>query len=95
MAAPPKHSHCSLPWTRGVSSWPLLLTLDVGYCPSAAPVPCSATLLPILDQGEVKIPLITPLCLPCVTFAVPLQGDHCYLGADPAWLGAVSRAEVN
>ena len=24
-AAPAKHSHCSLPWTRGISSWPALL----------------------------------------------------------------------
>ena len=84
---------------------PLLLTLDEG-CLLVAAAPdlgrgvlplgrsCVA-LLPILDQEEVKIPLITPPCLPCVTFAVPLKGDHCYLGADPAWLGAVSRAEVN
>ena len=29
MAAPAKHSHCSLPWTRGISSPPPLLTLNV------------------------------------------------------------------
>ena len=29
MAAPAKRSHCSLPWTRGISSWPPLLTLNV------------------------------------------------------------------
>ena len=29
MAAPAKHSRCSLPWTRGVSSRPPLLTLNV------------------------------------------------------------------
>ena len=29
MAAPVKHSHCSLPWTRGISSPPPLLTLIV------------------------------------------------------------------
>ena len=29
MAAPAKCSRCSLPWTRGVFSWPLLLTLKV------------------------------------------------------------------
>ena len=28
-AAPAKHSRCSLPWTRGISSWPPLLTLNV------------------------------------------------------------------
>ena len=28
MAAPAKCSHCSLPWTWDISSWPLLLTLD-------------------------------------------------------------------
>ena len=28
MAAPAKHNHCSLPWMRGISSWPLL-TLDM------------------------------------------------------------------
>ena len=28
-AAPAKHSHCSLPWTRGISSQLPLLTLDV------------------------------------------------------------------
>ena len=27
MAAPAKHSHCSLPWTRGILSQPSLLTL--------------------------------------------------------------------
>ena len=36
MAAPAKCSHCSLPWTWDISSWPLLLTLDVGYLLSAA-----------------------------------------------------------
>ena len=29
-AAPAKHSCCSLPWTWGISSLPLLLTLDMG-----------------------------------------------------------------
>ena len=29
MAAPAKHSHCSLPWMRGISSWLPLLTLNV------------------------------------------------------------------
>ena len=29
MAAPAKHSRCSLPWTRGISSRPPLLTLSV------------------------------------------------------------------
>ena len=28
-AAPAKCSPCSLPWTRGISSWPPLLTLNV------------------------------------------------------------------
>ena len=28
-AAPAKYSCCSLPWTRGISSWPSLLTLNV------------------------------------------------------------------
>ena len=28
-AAPAKHSRCSLPWTRVISSWPPLLTLNV------------------------------------------------------------------
>ena len=28
-AAPAKCSHCSLPWMRGISSWLLLLTMDV------------------------------------------------------------------
>ena len=28
-AAPAKHSHCSLPWTRDISSRPPLLTLNV------------------------------------------------------------------
>ena len=39
MAAPAKRSPCSLPWTRGMSSLPLLLTLDVGYLLSATPAP--------------------------------------------------------
>ena len=29
-AAPAKRSHCSLPWTRGISSPPLFLTFNVG-----------------------------------------------------------------
>ena len=29
MAAPAKRSHCSLPWTRGISSWTPLLTLNM------------------------------------------------------------------
>ena len=29
MAAPAKHSHCSLPWTRAVFSWLPLLILNV------------------------------------------------------------------
>ena len=36
MAAPAKRSHCSLSWTRGTSSPPPLLTLDVGLLLSAA-----------------------------------------------------------
>ena len=42
-AAPAKCSHCSLPCTWGISSGPLLLTLDVDYLLSllAAPAPCS------------------------------------------------------
>ena len=31
MAAPAKHSRSSLPWTWGISSRLLLLTLDLGY----------------------------------------------------------------
>ena len=31
MAAPAKRSRCSLPWTWDISSWPLLLALDMGY----------------------------------------------------------------
>ena len=34
-AAPVKHSHCSLPWTRGISSLPPLLTLNVEWLLSA------------------------------------------------------------
>ena len=30
-AAPAKRSHCSLPWTRGISSLPPLLTLNVEF----------------------------------------------------------------
>ena len=42
-AAPAKHSCCSLPWTWGISSWPLLLTLDIGYLfwLLGTPAPCS------------------------------------------------------
>ena len=36
MAAPAKCSRCSLPWIWGISSWPLLLTLEIGYLLSAA-----------------------------------------------------------
>ena len=35
MAAPAKHSRCSLPWTWGIASQLLLLTVDVGYLLSA------------------------------------------------------------
>ena len=31
-AAPAKHSHCSLGWMCGISSWPLLLTICVCVC---------------------------------------------------------------
>ena len=31
LAAPAKRSHCSLPWTRGMSSPPPFLTFNVGY----------------------------------------------------------------
>ena len=34
-AAPAKHSRCSLPWTRGISSGPPLLTLNVEQLLSA------------------------------------------------------------
>ena len=30
VAAPAKRSHCSLPWTRGISSLPPFLTFNVG-----------------------------------------------------------------
>ena len=36
MAAPAKHSHCSLPWTWDIYSSPRLLTLDMGYLLSAS-----------------------------------------------------------
>ena len=38
-------SHCSLPWTWGISSQPLQLTLDVVYLLSAAPCSRAAQLL--------------------------------------------------
>ena len=40
-AAPAKRSHCSLPWTRGISSPPPLLTLNVEWLLSALLCPCS------------------------------------------------------
>ena len=40
-AAPAKHSHCSLPWTRGISSQPPLLTLNVELLLSALLLPHS------------------------------------------------------
>jgi len=36
MAAPPKRSCCSLPWTRGISTRPPLLTMDMGLLLLAA-----------------------------------------------------------
>ena len=39
MAAPSKRSHCSLPWTWGITSQPLLPTVDVGYLLLATPEP--------------------------------------------------------
>ena len=41
MAAPTKHTFCSLPWTWGMSSGVLLLTLNVGYLLSAAGLSCT------------------------------------------------------
>ena len=35
-AAPAKCSCCSLPWTWAISSWLLILTLDLGYLFTAA-----------------------------------------------------------
>ena len=40
-AAPAKHSRCSLPWTRGISSQPPLLTLNLEWLLSALLCPCS------------------------------------------------------
>ena len=39
--APAKHSRCSFPWTRGISSRPPLLTLNVEWLLSALLHPCS------------------------------------------------------
>ena len=59
-AAPAKCSHCSLPWTLGISFQSQLLTLDMGYVLSATtpdlehgvpPLSCScATQLPLLPS---------------------------------------------
>ena len=44
MAAPAKCSHCSLPWTRGISLQPPLLTLNVEYSPTFILFYCSCLL---------------------------------------------------
>ena len=49
-AAPAKRSRCSLPWTWGISSRPLPLTLDVGQLLSAARR--SSALQPPLDHNH-------------------------------------------
>ena len=44
-AVPAKHSHCSLPWMRGISSQPPLLDLECGVAPLSPPAPTQLLLL--------------------------------------------------
>ena len=46
-SAPAKCSCCSLPWARGISSWPALLTLN-GVAPLGPPAPMQP---PLLGRG--------------------------------------------
>ena len=52
-AAPAKHSCCSLPWIRGISSPPPFLTFNVGWLHLGPPVPSQP---PLLGHG---------IALPC------------------------------
>ena len=46
-ASPVMHSHCSLPWTRGISSGPPFLTLNVESLLLALLCPCSSNSLEV------------------------------------------------
>ena len=57
-AALAKHSHCSLPWTRGISSQLPLLTLNLEWLPCGPHMPCAAA-APNLGRG------VAPLVCSC------------------------------
>ena len=62
-AAPAKHSHCSLSWMWGSSSWLPPLNLDVGYFLSATlchhEAAASAAILEKAEKPEIKLPTFT------------------------------------
>ena len=73
MAAPAKHSHCSLSWTRGISSRPPLLTLNVRQLLLALLHPCSHCSLDVgllLSATAPDLGLgVAPLCHSCAVAA--------------------------
>ena len=69
MAAPAKHSHCSLLWTWGLSSQLPLLTLDVGYVLSAVPAPAATT-----PVGQISR-FLSPLVFNLTSVWFPKGGD--------------------
>ena len=70
-AAPGKCSHCHLPWMWGISSQPLLLTLDMGYIPWAAPAPHSCCYCTAYCECS-KISTLSSLSGPCP--GLPVHG---------------------
>ena len=60
-AAPAKRTRCSLPWMRGISSPPLLLTLKRGVAPLGPPVPMQPLLLGMVYLSFSPVPLASLL----------------------------------
>ena len=82
-AAPAKRSRCSLPWTRGISSPPPLLTLNVNSsfrpsCARAATAPlicgCSSQPLPLASGGGISSGLLLRCCSLALLAAAPDLG---------------------
>ena len=96
-AAPAKHSHCSLPWTKGISSPLPFLTFNVGSssrpsCARAATVPrmwgCSSRLRRPQTQGSSSQPFLRHHSLALSAAAPDLRHGVTPLGRCPSGMGS-------
>ena len=71
MAAPAKRSHSSLPWMRGISSLPPLLTLSVEWLLSAASPDLGIGVTDHWDMPIRKIKFLT------IRYVIVLAALHC------------------